>query len=137
MSQLTKRPANSISDCKLCISHFYNSKYCWWHISKDKTFAIMLSETSGLKNKLTILTSGKITRVHGIHIEIQKVRRQMPDDRGSIHAVISSPPRPDWLWGPPSLPSSGYRVKISLCLTKYHAMKLYVFINEAPHYEDV
>jgi len=35
------------------------------------------------------------------------------DDRGSIPGggweVFSTPPRPDWFWGPPSLLSNGYR----------------------------
>jgi hypothetical protein len=35
------------------------------------------------------------------------------DDRGPVHGrgwvFFSSPPHPDWLWGPPSFLSNGYR----------------------------
>jgi hypothetical protein len=29
------------------------------------------------------------------------------------------------------------KVNLSLCLTKYHAMRMYLMLNEAPHCEDI
>jgi hypothetical protein len=33
--------------------------------------------------------------------------------------------------------ASKVKVNLSLCLTKYHAMKTYPVLNQAPRYEDV
>jgi len=36
-----------------------------------------------------------------------------------------------------TLCSDVVKIKLSLCLTKYHAMKAYPLLNYAPRYEDV